>query len=877
VFRVDRGDSHGGSAILIPTEISCALVSEPVANHDFECICLDIFPKGSETNFRLINIYRPHKDRPTKALVKQLTKLIDVSKGVIIVGDFNLPGIDWDNLRTKQGSVPSESTLLDFFVGTGLSQHVTQPTRGEAILDLVLSNEDFLVSNVSVDEPPIVSDHRMTVCQTGYFPAPSDQKQTFRNFRKADYRGMERFLDSVEWPLIFANSTNVHQMWAAFMSIMTLVMNLYVPPGVSRPKKGTKLDSAARKLRNKQWKLRKKFKRTQSQADFIKWQEANRLAKEAIRRCELEQESAVINGGSEKSLWSWVKSRLTCKPKIPSLVGQNGQFQCEDAGKARALLDQFTSVFTNDDGISLNLPPPPPGAPLLSSITFSPVDVYIVLSQLPNKTSSGPDEIPQCLLKNLAFHLALPLCTIFNTSLATNQLPNDFLLANVTAIFKKGLHSDPSNYRPISITSAVCRVFERLVKSKMIDYFLANGVISRAQHGFLSKRSTVTQLLECTNDWTKSLASRLPVDVIYLDIQKAFDSISYQKLIEKLRHYGISGDLLSWIGAYLTNRNHRVRVDQTFSDYDPVTSGVPQGSVLGPLLFLIYINDLPSVTRHSTVKMFADDSKLYFTAKTTENRQCLQEDLDRIHEWATVHQLALAVQKCTVLHLGATNPNQAYSLNGTQLPENEVCVRDLGVLVSKDLRFSEHCSKISNQAQIKLNMIFNSFRNRNIPFLVKLYQSFVRSRLEYAIQVWNPIIKRDIDIIESVQRQFTHRLPGIGWLHYEERRAVCGLEILELRRLHSDLVFVYKMIHKLVDLDFDDFFEFAPKVGTRGHPLKLFVRHAVPLCLQGFFSHRVVKAWNNLSTECVSATSVENFQTKVKRENLSQFLKGSRL
>ena len=255
----------------------------------------------------------------------------------------------------------------------------------------------------------------------------------------------------------------------------------------------------------------------------------------------------------------------------------------------------------------------------------------------------------------------------------------------------------------------------------------------------------------------------------YLDIAKAFDTVSHEKLFQKLGNYGIVGNLLGWLKSWLTNRVQRVRVNETFSEYAMVKSGVPQGSVLGPLLFLIYINDLPSAITSSSIQLFADDCKLFLSVHDITSKEDLQSDLENVHRWCETNQLTLATSKCTVLHLGRrTNPQYTYVLDSQPLP-SLTCARDLGVLISDDLNFTEHCNTIANGATWKANMIYNCFKSRRLEFLLFMYKVYVRSRLEYATTVWSPSLVRDINKIESVQRQFTRKLAGLGSLDYTAR------------------------------------------------------------------------------------------------------------
>ena len=263
-----------------------------------------------------------------------------------------------------------------------------------------------------------------------------------------------------------------------------------------------------------------------------------------------------------------------------------------------------------------------------------------------------------------------------------------------------------------------------------MDHLDRNSLISKAQHGFLSGKSTQTQLLECINDWTKSIDNKESIDVFYLDISKAFDTVSHPKLLKKLKCFGISGYILNWITDFLSSRKQFVSVKNSDSNYANVESGVPQGSVLGPILFLLYINDLAMVAKHCSLKMFADDTKIYFKCDKSVDRTILEIELELIFEWAKVNQLSIALQKCFVLHLGPSNPKNQYVINNISLM-SEKFVKDLGVYVSESAHFNVHISKICSKAYHMVNLIFRAFVCRDPKFLISMFNIYVRSTLEY--------------------------------------------------------------------------------------------------------------------------------------------------
>lgn len=226
----------------------------------------------------------------------------------------------------------------------------------------------------------------------------------------------------------------------------------------------------------------------------------------------------------------------------------------------------------------------------------------------------------------------------------SNCVPEIWKKAIITPLFKnKGQRSDPANYRPISLTSAICKVMEKIVRDSLIDFLEKSGILSIHQHGFRSKRSTTSQLIECMNDWTKILDQSQSVDIIYLDFAKAFDTVSHPKLMFKLRKLGISDELLNWIHEFLSGRTQRVKVGTSLSFVGDVKSGVPQGTVLGPVLFLIYINDLAKVVKNSCLKIYADDVKLYIRSDISVNQHLLASDLKRVYEWSLDWQLQLSI------------------------------------------------------------------------------------------------------------------------------------------------------------------------------------------------------------------------------------------
>ena len=306
----------------------------------------------------------------------------------------------------------------------------------------------------------------------------------------------------------------------------------------------------------------------------------------------------------------------------------------------------------------------------------------ILLSLVPNK-AAGLDGFHPRVLKEMSSVLALPLFLIHRQSLETGELPSQWKEAVITPIFKKGERQNPENYRPVSLTSVICKILERIIAKKIIHHVKENGLDCKEQHGFTTGKSVTTNLLETLNVWTEALRHNIPVDVIYLDYRKAFDTVPHLRLIREVERYGIGGQVLQWVKSFLTGRRQRVRANGELSPWSPVMSGVPQGSIMGPILFSLFVNDIPDRIK-SFLTMFADDTKIHLPLKTDDAATQLQEDLNKLQEWAKEMQMAFHPNKCKVMHLGKNNPGMNYMMqhedgSGHMLEETTV-ERDLGCM-----------------------------------------------------------------------------------------------------------------------------------------------------------------------------------------------------
>ena len=389
----------------------------------------------------------------------------------------------------------------------------------------------------------------------------------------------------------------------------------------------------------------------------------------------------------------------------------------------------------------------------------------------------------------------------------------------------------------------------------------------------MSGRSTLTNLLETLNDITNFVNDLNSVDIVYLDVRKAFDSVSHQKIIYKLSKYGIGGSLLAWIQNFLSNRVQRVKVGNAYSNPCTPTSGLAQGSILGPWLFLVILDGLPSVLQASKIKLYADDAKIYGPVNNLNDKTQLQSDITLANDFLNSWQLFLNPNKCELIHIGSSNFRYQYCVNDTPIADSDIC-RDLGVITSSQLNSHAYCSQIVRSAAWRIKQLNIVFHCNDVNFRKFLYVTYIRPLLEFNTQIWSPHLVGDINLIENVQRRFTKFLPGFYNFSYLQRLSALNLETLEVRRIIFDLILMYKIVHGLVDINPNDFFQFNNS-STRGHCFKIRVQFSRINARKYFYTNRVVPIWNSLDSETVCSNTVYTFKKKVRQLDLTQYCRGS--
>ena len=579
-----------------------------------------------------------------------------------------------------------------------------------------------------------------------------------------------------------------------------------------------------------------------------------------------------------KYFYTHVKKNSKVKSSVAPLERADGSLTVDPLEKANLLQHQFASVFSNPAAID---PSVAAGniedlGEILTTMDFSQNCIQSALEELKPFSASPPGCIPSCILKRCNSSLSYPIWMLWNKSFEDGAVPNCLKQQFITPIFKKGSKSTTANYRPVSITSHLSKVFERLVRKRIADYLDEMQLQSETQHGFRKGRSTMSQLLSHVDYILTELCGDREVDVLYLDFSKAFDSVDINVLLAKLKRYGIGGKLHQWISAWILGRQQCVMVDGVRSPWVEVLSGVAQGSVLGPLLFLIYILDLESVLDGSMCLTFADDTKLMKAITDIVDQEGLQSDLLKVTEWAKINNMVLHDQKFQLLSY-RLNKSAIYkefpftvdicsytTKSGVQLfPEADV--RDLGVQMSSDGSWSKHIATIVRRASLLSGWIFSVFRDRSPEVMLQLFKSLVRPILEYCCLVWDPSKSGDIKSIENVQRCFTRRLDGMQNLDYWERLKVLNLMSLQRRRQRYMLIHVWKTIHGFVPNSANLVFQHSARLGMRLVPPVFPYRAETWRANQyhSSFGPRAAHLWNRLPAAVNSCGSLGQFKSSL--------------
>jgi hypothetical protein len=540
--------------------------------------------------------------------------------------------------------------------------------------------------------------------------------------------------------------------------------------------------------------------------------------------------------------------------------------------KATLLNDFFAKVTHVED--NRNVIPPIPQTPpivnnLLSEIVISEQEVLDQLKILKTNKSYGPDGISPKLLKEAGSSISLSLSKLFNASLSTGIFPAPWKLANVHPIYKKNDPALITNYRPVSLLNIISKIFEKIVFKYLYNHLLDNTIITPFQSGFLPGVSTVSQLVEIIHNLHQDESWGKESRIVFLDISKAFDRVWHPGLIFKLKRYGVHGILLDWINDYISSRKQRVLINGRSSDWVQLKGGVPQGSVLGPLLFLVFINDITEVVEDCKIRLFADDTCLIKTGKNPVNiAQSLESDLRRIDAWAQNWLIDFSPAKTESLIISKKlNLDRHPVIMFGNLPIQEVAThKHLGITISRSLHWSNHIDSVISSSSAKLNLMRVLKFRLDRCSLERIYTSFIRPKLEYGNILFAGSPKCHLDKLDKVEldafRIISGATKGCPTLNIIKELGLPTL--LERRKLHV-LSTLYKYHFGPSPLYISDIL--ANYVRTPVYGLRNISAYKIPMCkTEGFknsFFPLAINYWNSLEDSTRESENINFFKSKI--------------
>lgn len=743
---------------------------------------------------------------------------------IMLCGDFNLPDIVWSTHEEECFLIPShivtssQCSLIDGLNANFLQQVSNITNYMGKQLDLFFTSDwtNFtdihnILPLVNIDNfhPPISFSY---CCNS---PVDSSPVISYRyNFLKANFNALNTFFLSIDFDTLLS-SPDIDEAVCKFYGILLHGFNMYIPSVRDRgfSSSPTWFNRDLRRLRNKKnraWNNFLKFKTDDVYLEFVELFNSFKSLLDSNYNNYL-NDMAVQLKTNPKLFWKFVNSKRK-SDQFPNFMSFNGESTNDPLLIANLFKDFFASSYSANsfivDESKFHHMHSCPELPL-SSISYSDLQVKQYLDRLKQDASPGPDNVPEIILKNCAESLAAPLGTLFNKSLISGRFPDFWKISYIRPVHKKESKSNINNYRPIAKLSSIPKLFELMIYDSI--YSLCSELLIHNQHGFMKNRSTVTNLVEVSSFYINTMEAGYQTDVIYTDLSKAFDLLPHSVICFKLKKLGFPGFLIKWISSYLENRKYCVKFRSATSDPYFANSGVPQGSHLGPFLFIFSINDVDSIIKNSKLSIYADDMKIYNKITSQTDAITLQEDLDSFKNWCDNNNLSLNIGKCaSISYTRCTTPliiNYSF--------DNKSIIRvshfkDLGVYFDNKMTFKHHFENIIGKANSMLGFVKRWSKEFEDPYILKsLFISLVRPNLEYASQVWCPYYQDHIKRLESVQKNFLrYSLRHLNWVNplilppYSNRLILLQLNTLESRRTIADILFIVQVYNGQIKSDF---------------------------------------------------------------------------
>ena len=834
VYRVDRsrdkrrrGRNSGGVAVYLKNDIAtaCQVLMEYTSDV-IEGLCLTV----PLLNLVLCAVYRQPNDivggHTSKSaqfsvfldkLSEELDGLPSPTPDVILAGDFNLPHAVWPQCEPSAGASGDEKQMIQM-LSTFSSKHfmtqlVTQQThKAGNTLDLLLSNNpNSICLTKSVPTEP-VSSHHLVTFECAYSPVENSAKRT--EFSRAfdhlnmfsdhtNWQEINRSLEDNDWIAQFSYLTPT-QMMDKLLGTCEVLANQYSPRKRKSGNKSHQIPRHRKILMRKRRKLQIRLQKQSGSAKNItqsKLVDVERQLQNSYKCQENHDEAKAVGAIRKNPKFFYTYARKFSKVFSPvgPLRDSTNNLVRDPTAMASILSNQYIAAFSTPTQV--NPAQIQNEGPTMNDIVFSETDIIRAIDEISTNAAPGPDGFPAIMLKNCKRVLAKPLYLIWRHSLDTGSIPGIDKTSHIIPIHKGGPRELPKNYRPVALTSHLIKVFEKVLRRELVGFVEVNDLLNHNQHGFRAGKSCLSQLLQHFDLITQMLEEGKNIDVVYLDFAKAFDKLDFQITLNKLKKLGIQGKVLEWIQAFLTYRKQYVCVDGHSSRHESVLSGVPQGSVIGPLLFLVLLGDIGGDVQTCHVSSFADDTRVLAGIREQGDISKMQDDLDSIYRWSQTNNMKFNSEKFECLRYGKDSQLKEsapyLSENGTPI-EQKTKVRDLGVLMTSDAMFKEHITATVAAASQKCGWVLRSFKTRERDLMITLWKSLVAPILDYCSQLWCPSSLGEIQRLELVQKNFFRKISGMSGLDYWQQLEALNIFSLQRRRERYVCIYTWKVLEGLV-------------------------------------------------------------------------------
>ena len=891
IARKDRlVGEHGGILAYYRHDLFVTLL-ENTACKDFESFWLRI--QSGDTVLFIANVYRPPSNDSSifdalAADVETFQSIVKKSR-VLLVGDFNCHHSTWLGSKDIHGHPKTNdagNACFSFCQTSGLKNLVSGNTFlrnvGNAMssLDLVLTDTPDFVKKVSLDSAIGSSPHSRIAVLLNL--SPKVQKSYSKiswQYHRANWEEMKECLRSSDWD----TKNGVNNRWEKLKNNIKLAMKSFIPAKMIIRKANdqpwfTDNCAVACTKKEKAWKV---FKRNPTEENKTAYNQVIKDTKLIYSQAQLHyaeniKKKLADNAADPRVWWRIVKhiSGDGGHSDIPTLQHKGCTYETATE-KAEILKELFVSKSTiEDDGIV------PPLLPNLADKSISKIKirarvVEMKLKHLKTSKATGPDGIPARVLRECAEVLSKPLASLFSASMSAGIVPNDWKCAHVVPIYKADGKSNQNNYRPISLLPIISKVMESIVNDHLCKHLFGLRLISNHQYGFHPNHSTLDLLSSTTQKWTDALDKGQEVKVVALDISRAFDSVWHNGLLTKLMSFGIGGCLYRWLRDFLHARSLKVIINGQESTVGYFNAGVPQGSILGPTLFLVFINDLANAVT-SQVNMFADDTTISAIVPTTKDRgkvtECLNNDLKSIGRWANDWIVNFNAKKTQLLNISRKSEQDVSNvcfLNETLKSTDFIKV--LGIHITKTLDWSTHVDKLAKRSGQRLGILRKAKSFLDPTGLSALFKTRVRSVMEYCSPIWQSapkVVLNKLDIIQSKACKVIDKsesvIPQLNINSLKQRREVAGLS--QIHRIVSGVAppSVCQLLPPFVEPT-----RISRQV-IQSHHMQIKINKSRTEHHKNSFIPKFVRIWNLLPCECIydhkgSLLNLQSFKVKVNR------------